>query len=239
MTKTMGKRPRQQPMKCWGCEGDHMYRYFPHRGEKVRIVHNVQQDDTVEDMGRNVPRIYAALDNKQVEFQSHMIEVEGKINDQPIAILIDSGASHSYLDPKMVEIFHFPRSKLGKSWLVQLATRAKRKINEMVKECPMDMNGMSTREYLNIIPLGSYDCLIGMDWLEKHHVVLDCYNKAFTCLDEEGNLRTVQGIPRVVTIREVSSLQLKKSFRKGCQIFAAHMERHLRIKCQILKIMQS
>jgi hypothetical protein len=34
-----------------------------------------------------------------------MIKVEGKINDQPIAILIDSGASHSYLDPKMVEIF--------------------------------------------------------------------------------------------------------------------------------------
>jgi hypothetical protein len=193
MTETMGKRPRKQPIKCWGCEGDHMYRDFPHRGEKVRIVHNVQQVDTVEDMGRNVPRIYAALDNKQVEFQSHMIEVEGKINDQPIAILIDSGASHSYLDPKMVERFHFPRSKLGKSWLVQLATGAKRRINEMVKECPMDMNGLSTREDLNIIPLGSYDFLIGMDWLDKHHVVLDCYNKAFTCLDEEGNLRTSSG----------------------------------------------
>jgi hypothetical protein len=45
--------------------------------------------------------------------------------------------------------------------------------------------------------LGSYDCLIGMDWLHQHHVVLDCYNKALTCLDEEGNLRTVQGIPSV------------------------------------------
>jgi hypothetical protein len=64
-----------------GCGGDHMYRYYPHRGEKVRIVHNVHQDDTVEDMGRNVPRIYAAMDNKQAEFQSHMIEVEGKINN--------------------------------------------------------------------------------------------------------------------------------------------------------------
>jgi len=25
-----------------------------------------------------------------------------------------------------------------------------------------------------------------MDWLEKHHVVLDCYNKAIMCLDEGG-----------------------------------------------------
>ena len=32
-----------------------------------------------------------------------MIEVHGKINNQPIAILIDLGASHNYLYPKMVE----------------------------------------------------------------------------------------------------------------------------------------
>jgi hypothetical protein len=37
----------------------------------------------------------------------------------------------------------------------------------MVKDCPLDMNGLSTKEYLNIIPLGSYDYLIGMDWLDK------------------------------------------------------------------------
>jgi hypothetical protein len=191
MIETGGKRPRKPPIQCWGCGEDHMYRDCPHRGEKVRIVYNVQQVDTIEDMGRNVPRIYATLDNKQDEFQSHMIEVEGKINNQTIVILIDSGASHSYIDPKMVERLHLPRSKHGKSWLVQLATRAKRKINEMVKACPMDMDGLNTKAYLNILPLGSYDCLIGMDWLDQHHAILDCYNKAFTCWDEEGNLSTV------------------------------------------------
>jgi hypothetical protein len=104
-TKIVGKNPRQQPIQCWGCGGDHMHRDFPQRGEKARTVHNVHRVATIEDMGINVPRICAALDNKQVEFQSHMIELEGKINNQPIAILIDSGASHSYLDPKMVERF--------------------------------------------------------------------------------------------------------------------------------------
>jgi hypothetical protein len=143
-----------------------------------------------------------------------MIEVEGMINNQNIVILIDSRASHSYIDPKMVESFHFPRSKHGKSWLVQLATGAKRKVNEMVKSCLMDMNGLNTREDLNIFPLGSYDCLIGMDWLDQHHAILDYHNKAFTCFDEEGNLRKVQGIPREVTIREISALQLKKCYRK-------------------------
>jgi hypothetical protein len=44
-----------------------------------------------------------------------MIEVEGKINYQTIVILIDLGAIHSYIDPNMVEILHFPRINLGKS----------------------------------------------------------------------------------------------------------------------------
>jgi hypothetical protein len=42
-----------------------MYRDFPHMSDKVRYVHNVQQDETMEYMGISIPRIYAVLDNKQ------------------------------------------------------------------------------------------------------------------------------------------------------------------------------
>jgi hypothetical protein len=76
----------------------------------------------------------------------------------------------------------------------------------MVNSCLMDMNGLNTRAYLNIFPLGSYDCLIGMDWLDQHHAIIDYHNKAFTCLDEEGNQMKVKGILRVVTIKEISTL---------------------------------
>jgi hypothetical protein len=127
-----------------------MFRDCPRRGEKVRTTRNVQQVETVEDMGINVPRIYVALENKRAEYQSHMIEVEGMINNQTIAILIDSGASHSYIDPKMVESLHFPRIKHEKSCLVQLTTIAKRKFDEMVESCLMDMNGLNIRADLNI-----------------------------------------------------------------------------------------
>jgi hypothetical protein len=93
-------------------------------------------------------------------------------------------------------------SKHNKSLLVQLATWDKRKINELVKDCQIDMNGLNTKVDVNIIPLGSYVCLISMGWLEKHHVVLDCYNKTITCLDEEGNQDKIQGIQRVVSWRD-------------------------------------
>jgi hypothetical protein len=46
-------------------------------------------------------------------------------------------------------------------------------IYELVKDSSIDMNGLDTKVDVNIIPLGSYDCLIGMDWLEKHHAILE------------------------------------------------------------------
>ena len=97
------------------------------------------------------------------------------------------------------------------------------------------MNGLKTRVDLNLITMGSYDFLIGMDWLEKNHAILDYYNKAFTCLDEEGKLRTVQGIPKEITIREVSSLKMKKRLRKGCRIIATHIEETPKDKVQNLE----
>jgi hypothetical protein len=41
MIEVVGKKPRQQPIQYWGCGGDHMYRYCPQRGEKLRFVHSV------------------------------------------------------------------------------------------------------------------------------------------------------------------------------------------------------
>jgi hypothetical protein len=135
-----------------------------------------------------------------------MIEVEGNIDNQPITILIDYGDNHSYINSNIVEIFYLQMSKHNKYWLVQLATWDKRKINEVFKDCPIYMNGLNTKVDVNIIPLGSYDCLIGIDWLEKHHAILDCYTNTITCCDEEGKQGKVQGIPRVVVVREISAM---------------------------------
>jgi hypothetical protein len=47
-----------------------------------------------------------------------MIEVEGKIINQPIAIFIDSCEIHCYIDPKIVDRLHLKKSELGKESLV-------------------------------------------------------------------------------------------------------------------------
>ena len=60
------------------------------------------------------------------------------------------------------------------------------------------MNGIPTQATLNILPLGSYDQLIGMDWLASHKAKLDCYNKTLECEDAEGRKITLQAIQKHV-----------------------------------------
>ena len=78
-----------------------------------------------------------------------------------------------------MEVCALRKSKHSNSWLVQLATGTKRKVREVVEKFPLVMNGLVTCVDMNVLPLGSYDVLIGNDWLEAHRVKLDCYNKNF------------------------------------------------------------
>ena len=93
----------------------------------------------------------------------------------------------------------------------------------MVEKCPLVTNGLVTCVDLNVLPLGSYEVLIGMDWLEAHRVNIVCYNKTFECMDEEGNPVVVKGIPKVISVRQISAMQLKKFYRNGFQLFATHI----------------
>ena len=57
---------------------------------------------TVGDLMRGMPRINAVLENIQDDYQTSMVEVEGKLNQKPISILIDPGASLSGFFPCLV-----------------------------------------------------------------------------------------------------------------------------------------
>ena len=66
-------------------------------------------------------------------------------------------------------------NKFEKYWLVQLAAGTKRKVVSYVEDCEMFMSQFKTQVKLNVLPLGSYDVLIGMEWIEKHRVVLNYF----------------------------------------------------------------
>ena len=62
-----------------------------------------------------------------------------------------------------------------------------------------------------------------MDWLEKNRVILNYSSNNFTYIVEDHILHTIKGIPKPVLVRKISAMQLKKCFRKGCNLYAVRV----------------
>ena len=89
--------------------------------------------------------------------------MEGMIANHLVSILIDHGSNLSYISPQTIEKCKLQQVKHAKLWLVQLATGTKRKVTEVIPTCQFILNEFTIQETLNMLPLGSYDLLIGMD----------------------------------------------------------------------------
>jgi hypothetical protein len=107
----------------------------PHRQQNSRGIYNVQEDTTINDVAKSMPRIYAAMDNKQADHQASVVEMEGMIANHLVFILIDPGSNLSYVAPRAVDKCKLQPHKHTKPWLVQLATGTKRKIAEVIPAC--------------------------------------------------------------------------------------------------------
>ena len=63
-----------------------MHRNCPLENESARPAYNIQEAETVGQVARAVPRIYAALEDHQADHQSTVVEVAGNIVEQSISI---------------------------------------------------------------------------------------------------------------------------------------------------------
>jgi hypothetical protein len=173
-------------------------------------------------MARIMPRIYASLDNNQANHQASVVDMEGMITKHLVSILIDTGSNLSYVAPQTVNKYKLQPVRHVKPWLVQLSTWTKIKVTKVIPTCQFIMDGFPTRATLNILPLGYYDLLIGMDWLAAYKTKLDFYHKTLECVNEEGRNITLQGIQKPVLVRQISS-PMKKYCRKRCPLYEIQM----------------
>ena len=88
----------------------------------------LDEASTLNEISRNIPIINVSLEDQQVYNQSTTFEVEGKFLNTLVSILIDSGASLSYIAPKIVEKWKLVKEKQKNAWMVHLARGVKWKV---------------------------------------------------------------------------------------------------------------
>ena len=139
-----GEGMTRPPVQRWGCGGPHYVKNWPQR-KGMDQISQIHEASTVGDVARSVPRINAALEDRQAEYQPTMVEFEGKISNFSIAVLIDPGATLSYISPRIVEQCKLQSEKFRNPWLVQLATGAKRRVLAKINNFSLTVAGALVR----------------------------------------------------------------------------------------------
>jgi hypothetical protein len=164
-------------------------------------------------------QIYAAVNNRQEEHQSTVVESSGTLNHINVNILFDSGATDSFISPSALEKSGLVAYEHDDFKQVEMASGEKQVVGLGIDNCIVDLGVCTTRLKVYVTALGAYDLIIGMDWLETHRAMVYCFAKRVLCVDNEGRPVEIQGVQRKVSLRFISNMKVKRCLRQGCQLY--------------------
>ncbi|GJU46810.1 putative reverse transcriptase domain-containing protein [Tanacetum coccineum] len=99
------------------------------------------------------------------------------LNNCYASMLFDSGADRSFMSSTFSALLDVASSTLYTSYAVELADGRISETNVVLRGCTLGLLGHPFDIDLMPVKLGSFDVIIGMDWLEKYYAMIVCDEK--------------------------------------------------------------
>ncbi|GJR72619.1 putative reverse transcriptase domain-containing protein [Tanacetum coccineum] len=148
------------------------------------------------------------------------------LNNHYGSMLFDSGADRSFVSSTFSALLDVTPSTLDVSYSVKLVDRRVAETDTVLRGCTLGLLGHTFNIDLMPIELGSFDVIIGMNWLANHHTVIVCDEKIVQIpygdevLIVQGNR---SGKEKKSKLSIISCTKTQKYIKKGCQIFLAQV----------------
>ena len=107
-------------------------------------------------------------------------------------VLFDTGASHSLISSSFVHALGLEVEEFNEP-LVITSPLGRVCVNCMCKSCKIKIGDEILKSDLIILPMSSYDVILGMDWLSRYSAVVDCQLRKVTLVSDRGTVITYQG----------------------------------------------
>jgi hypothetical protein len=95
------------------------------------------------------------------------MKFHGTIQGMDLLVLLDSGSSHSFLSAHVAQHIQGV-SPLPSQLSVQIANGDRIQCIQQVTQAVWTLGGCEFQSSLRILPLQTYDLIVGMDWLELY-----------------------------------------------------------------------
>nr|GEZ09015.1 hypothetical protein [Tanacetum cinerariifolium] len=115
-------------------------------------------------------------------------------------------------------------STLDTSYAIELADRRVLETNIILRGCTLGLLGHPFNIDLMPIELGSFDVIIGIDWLEKYHALIVCDEKV-VCIPYGDEVLIIRGdnCDNKSKLNIISCTKTQKYIQKGCQVYQAQV----------------
>nr|GEW23075.1 putative reverse transcriptase domain-containing protein [Tanacetum cinerariifolium] len=116
-------------------------------------------------------------ENAPINPDSNVITGTFLLNNRYASILFDTGTNRSFISTAFSSLVNINPTPLGSSYDVELANGKIVKIDTIIRGCTLSFLNHPFNIDLMPVELGSFDVIIGMDWLRRCHAVIVCDEK--------------------------------------------------------------
>nr|GEZ50193.1 hypothetical protein [Tanacetum cinerariifolium] len=215
-----GNGPNPRGNGCFECENlGHFKRDCPKLNNKNKGNGNAQ--GWVYDVG-NAERNGNVVGNPD----SNAVTGTFLLNNRYASILFDSYVDRSFVSTAFSSLIDIIPTPLDKHYDVELADGKIVGINTIIRGCTLNFLNHPFTIDLMPVELGSFNAIIGMDWLRRHHAVIVCDEKVVQV--PFGNETLVfhgaeSYIRRESRLTVISYSKVQEYRVKGCHVFLAQI----------------
>ncbi|GKD15482.1 putative reverse transcriptase domain-containing protein [Tanacetum coccineum] len=99
------------------------------------------------------------------------------LNHHYATVLFDSGTDFSFISTSFAPLLNVKSSFVNPGYLIEVADGKKVEVDRVIRNCKLELG--TSLFTIDLIPLGhgSFDVIVGMDWLSEHKAKIVCHEK--------------------------------------------------------------
>ncbi|KAJ9544268.1 hypothetical protein OSB04_023975 [Centaurea solstitialis] len=145
------------------------------------------------------------------------------LNNYPATVLFDSGADRSFVSLEFRPKINKKSQNLKEEQIIEYSNGELVKANKVIRKCTLGLSGKEFSIDLIPIKIGSFDIIVGMDWMSNHRATICCAEKMVLLALPDGGVLEVYGEKPRKDIKIVSYMKMRNHLRKECVAFMAHV----------------